>query len=230
MNDDLHECLQLYHEPVVVHSKATDAIGRMLSNFYPCEIAYGERVGRGDVEAFLRVYPSVEHAYHAMKAGDDDLVQREQFRDVFSRFGGNDLFCGEDGANAKDAAGRIWNMQGGRSAENWRLCFHADEKGALIRTDSKSRPRMQWTMRPRKGWLADVHLPTMRELLRLKFAIPEFREALLGTGRRPLNHTGDPFWGIGSKKQRRPGENMHGVLLMELREEILYGREATEYI
>jgi len=216
MSDELHQPLQLFRrrsDPVIVHSKAEEAVGRMLSNFYSCDIGYAGRV-----------FPSVEHAYHAMKAGDGDLVQREQFRDVFSRFDGNDLFCGENGSDAKDAAGRIWNMQGGRSPENWRLRFDAEEEGALIKTDSKSRPRMQWTVRKQEGWREIWQLQIMRKLLRLKFACPEFREALLATGCRPLHHTGDPFWGTGGQKQRwqrQRGLNMHGVLLMELREELV---------
>eukprot|EP00927_Polykrikos_kofoidii_P079971 TRINITY_DN76825_c0_g1_i1.p1 TRINITY_DN76825_c0_g1~~TRINITY_DN76825_c0_g1_i1.p1 ORF type:complete len:257 (-),score=46.10 TRINITY_DN76825_c0_g1_i1:554-1264(-) len=209
------------HEPLIVYSKAVSEIGKMLSNFYPCDISYEGRV-----------FPSVEHAYHAMKANDDDVVQREQFRDVFSRFENNDLFCGEDngGVAAKDAAGRIWNMRGGRNPENWRLKFDAaaedlDSKGrkAIIAKDSKGSDRKQWSVKKHADWRENYQLPIMRELLRLKFFVPEFRDALLSTGNRDLHHTGDAFWGMGSKNRRcgnKGGKNMHGVLLMELRDEL----------
>ena len=59
----------------------------------------------------------------------------------------------------------------------------------------------------------------MRDCLRLKFEIPELREALLNTDNAKLiegNWWGDKFWGICNGV----GENNLGKLLMEVRDEI----------
>jgi predicted NAD-dependent protein-ADP-ribosyltransferase YbiA (DUF1768 family) len=67
----------------------------------------------------------------------------------------------------------------------------------------------------------------MREGLRKKFAIPEFRVKLLATGDEELmegNTWHDNTWGncVCAKCQNTPGRNMLGMLLMELRQEIMY--------
>lgn len=88
-------------DPVLVWSQSPDVVGQMLSNFWPCEIVYEDRR-----------FPSVEHAYHAMKASDDDHEQREEFRDVFTS--GTEQFCiscGEKGSAAK--VGRLWEIKSG---------------------------------------------------------------------------------------------------------------------
>jgi ribA/ribD-fused uncharacterized protein len=80
------------------------------------------------------------------------------------------------------------------------------------------------TLRP--DW-EEVKVDVMREGLRKKFAIPEFRVKLLATGDEELmegNTWHDNTWGncVCSKCQNIPGRNMLGMLLMELRQEIMY--------
>jgi hypothetical protein len=73
------------------------------------------------------------------------------------------------------------------------------------------------TVRP--GW--DKHrVFVMSQLLKLKFAIPELRKALLMTDDAYLEETntwGDQFWGVCDGV----GENHLGKLLMQVRSEIL---------
>jgi ribA/ribD-fused uncharacterized protein len=80
------------------------------------------------------------------------------------------------------------------------------------------------TLRP--DW-EEVKVDVMREGLRKKFAIPEFRVKLLATGDEELmegNTWHDNTWGncVCAKCQNTPGRNMLGMLLMELRQEIMY--------
>ena len=80
------------------------------------------------------------------------------------------------------------------------------------------------TLRP--DW-EEVKVDVMREGLRKKFAIPEFRVKLLATGDEELmegNTWHDNTWGncVCAKCQNIPGRNMLGMLLMELRQEIIY--------
>ena len=80
------------------------------------------------------------------------------------------------------------------------------------------------TLRP--DW-EEVKVDVMREGLRKKFAIPEFRVKLLATGDEELmegNTWHDNTWGncVCAKCQNIPGRNMLGMLLMELRQEIMY--------
>lgn len=88
------------------------------------------------------------------------------------------------------------------------------------------------TLRP--DW-EEVKVDVMREGLRKKFAIPEFRVKLLSTGDEELmegNTWHDNTWGncVCQKCQNTPGRNMLGMLLMELRQEIQYeiAKEANE--
>jgi ribA/ribD-fused uncharacterized protein len=70
----------------------------------------------------------------------------------------------------------------------------------------------------RRDW-QEVKVDIMRRCLQSKFADPELRAKLLATGERQLaegNRWGDRFWGV----CRGSGQNMLGVLLMELRNEI----------
>jgi ribA/ribD-fused uncharacterized protein len=79
------------------------------------------------------------------------------------------------------------------------------------------------------GWLTeagfvrpdwhDVRLEIMLAILRVKFAIPELRDLLLGTGDEELvegNTWGDKFWGVCDGE----GENHLGKLLMQVRREL----------
>lgn len=73
------------------------------------------------------------------------------------------------------------------------------------------------TLRP--GW-DTYRVFVMYKLLRLKFAIPELRKALLITGDAYLEETntwGDRFWGVCDGS----GDNQLGILLMKVRSEIL---------
>jgi ribA/ribD-fused uncharacterized protein len=64
-----------------------------------------------------------------------------------------------------------------------------------------------------------VKVDVMRDILQVKFRVPELRAQLLATGDEPLvehNWWGDRFWGMCDGV----GENMLGKLLMELRTEL----------
>ena len=71
----------------------------------------------------------------------------------------------------------------------------------------------------RPDW-EEVKIREMRNILEIKFAIPELREKLLATGTEVLfegNNWGDVFWGqcpLGS------GRNELGILLMSIRNDI----------
>jgi ribA/ribD-fused uncharacterized protein len=70
----------------------------------------------------------------------------------------------------------------------------------------------------RPDW-EDIKLDVMRDLLRQKFRIPEYRRMLLETGIQHLmenNHWHDTFWGVCEGE----GLNHLGRLLMDIREEI----------
>ena len=80
------------------------------------------------------------------------------------------------------------------------------------------------TLRP--DW-EEVKVDVMREGLRHKFKNPSLRAKLLATGNEELmegNTWHDNTWGncVCQKCQNIPGRNMLGMLLMELRQEILY--------
>ena len=71
----------------------------------------------------------------------------------------------------------------------------------------------------RPDW-EEIKLDVMRDLLWQKFQHYDLREQLLATGDRRLiegNHWNDTFWGV----CRGVGQNWLGVLLMEIREEML---------
>lgn len=70
----------------------------------------------------------------------------------------------------------------------------------------------------RSAWESEKVI-VMLVLLRMKFAIPELRDKLLATGDATLiegNHWGDIYWGVCNGH----GQNMLGILLMQVREEI----------
>lgn len=69
-----------------------------------------------------------------------------------------------------------------------------------------------------RGWI-DLRDSVMLTALRLKYAIPEFRELLLATDDAILieNSPYDYYWGIGANGR---GDNRLGDLLMQVREEI----------
>lgn len=74
-----------------------------------------------------------------------------------------------------------------------------------------------FTLRP--DW-DKVKLKIMKEITREYYlSNPEFRDKLIETGNKKLIHTGfriDDYWGV----KKTGGENNHGKILMELREEL----------
>lgn len=96
----------------------------------------------------------------------------------------------------------------------------AVEQLVVLRSDTpataKSRGRR---VRMRDDW-EQVKLDVMRRWLRLKFATPSFRAALLATGDAELiegNNWNDTYWGCASRGSAWVGENHLGRLLMEVR-------------
>jgi ribA/ribD-fused uncharacterized protein len=74
------------------------------------------------------------------------------------------------------------------------------------------------TLRP--NW-EEIKIPTMEQIVRLKFIQPEFKELLLSTGEQELqegNWWGDTFWGVSIQTGR--GRNELGKILMRLRESL----------
>ena len=77
--------------------------------------------------------------------------------------------------------------------------------------------RLSRDLTTREDW-ADIKLHVMKDLLRQKFAIPEFREKLRATEREELvegNNWGDTYWGVCNGT----GANHLGKILMELRDD-----------
>ena len=82
------------------------------------------------------------------------------------------------------------------------------------------------TLRP--DW-DDIKLDTMRTVAAAKFTEvrnPGFARRLANTGTAVLIETGDPFWGV--DKQTGEGENHLGLILMELRAQLLTELSADE--
>ena len=79
----------------------------------------------------------------------------------------------------------------------------------------------------RDGWNA-MREQVMTNLLRQKFALPEFRERLLATGNQELvekNTWHDMYWGACvCPKHKGEGQNRLGILLMQVREELRAGQ------
>lgn len=74
----------------------------------------------------------------------------------------------------------------------------------------------------RPGWDTGVRVSAMRHILTAKFADPQLRQVLVGTGDLHLvenNDWHDDFWGSCQcpRHAATPGVNMLGELLMELR-------------
>lgn len=131
-----------------------------LSNFYPSPIK---------IEGIE--FPTVEHAFQAMKSLD--ITERQ-------------MIANEPTPGRAKRAGRKVALR-----DNWEKV---------------------------KCWV-------MRECLRKKFSTPELKEKLLSTGNAYLiegNEWHDQFWGSCYCPDclRRPGLNMLGQLLMDIREEI----------
>jgi ribA/ribD-fused uncharacterized protein len=77
------------------------------------------------------------------------------------------------------------------------------------------------TLRP--NWTNGVRDQVMLDLLRLKFAIPEYKDFLLSTGDTELiegNTWNDTYWGCVRVNGQWVGSNQLGKLLMKVREEL----------
>ena len=103
--------------------------------------------------------------------------------------------------------------------------FHEDfESAEIIRDAEDARAAKRESKRIYKknnGW-EEKRVEVMREILKAKSEVHEFKEALLATGRAELVEyvpSWDGFWGVGSGYVG--GQNMLGRLLMELREELV---------
>lgn len=99
------------------------------------------------------------------------------------------------------------------------------KKIAAAPTPGKAK-RLGRTIELRKDW-EEIKDTVMWNGLRHKFQIPELREKLLATGNEELiegNFYHDNIWGncLCAECQNKPGRNMLGMLLMKVREEILY--------
>lgn len=84
----------------------------------------------------------------------------------------------------------------------------------------------------REDW-EDIKVDVMKFALHCKFQIPELREKLLATGNEELiegNWWHDNTWGscMCSECQNKPGRNMLGILLMEIRSDIRYEESHKE--
>ena len=99
------------------------------------------------------------------------------------------------------------------------------KKIAAAPTPGKAK-RLGRTIELRKDW-EEIKVDVMKFGLTEKFRIPKLREKLLATGNEELiegNFHHDNTWGncLCAKCQNKPGRNMLGMLLMKVREEILY--------
>ena len=99
------------------------------------------------------------------------------------------------------------------------------KKIAAAPTPGKAK-RLGRTIELRKDW-EEIKDTVMWSGLRHKFQIPKLREKLLATGNEELiegNFWCDNTWGncLCAECQDIPGRNMLGMLLMKVREEILY--------
>ncbi|KAI0214865.1 hypothetical protein LSAT2_033125, partial [Lamellibrachia satsuma] len=103
--------------------------------------------------------------------------------------------------------------------------FHEDfESAEIIRSAEDARAAKRESKRIYKknnGW-EEKRVEVMREILKAKAEVHEFKEALLATGQAELVEyvpSWEGFWGVGSGYVG--GENRLGTLLMELREELV---------
>ncbi len=90
---------------------------------------------------------------------------------------------------------------------------------ALLSTPGKAK-RAGRKLERRKNW-EKYRIIVMKRGLQRKFKQPKFKELLLQTGDNILqegNNWGDTFWGVDLATGE--GENMLGVLLMRVREEL----------
>jgi ribA/ribD-fused uncharacterized protein len=92
------------------------------------------------------------------------------------------------------------------------------ERIRLSKTASDAK-RLGKVIAVRDDWTA-IRLDVMRNILRLKFAIPELKQKLLDIGDEELvelNEWNDTFWGVCNGK----GSNYLGRILMDIRKELV---------
>lgn len=107
------------------------------------------------------------------------------------------------------------------------------ERKAIAAADTPGKAkRMGRAVKLRSDW-EKVKVYYMELGLRLKFADPELAKKLIDTGDEELiegNWWHDNTWGscFCSDCINKPGRNLLGMLLMELRKELIYGNSSDE--
>ena len=102
-----------------------------------------------------------------------------------------------------------------QAAKSWKLDDRVNIASAITPIKAKHLGR-RVTLRP--DW-EEVKIGVMEELIRIKFEIPELRQALLNTDEEELiegNHWNDRFWGV----CKGTGKNHLGRILMKVRDDI----------
>ena len=110
--------------------------------------------------------------------------------------------------------------------------FHGDSETAewILRADDAraAKRESKHINKTKDGW-EDKRVDVMREILKAKADVPEFRDALLATGQAVLVENVpslEGFWGLGNGCLG--GKNILGRLLMELRDHLITGRSEVE--
>jgi len=110
--------------------------------------------------------------------------------------------------------------------------FHGDSETAelIMRADDAraAKRESKHINKTNHGW-EEKRVDVMREILKAKADVPEFREALLATGQAVLVEnvpSWEGFWGLGNGSLG--GENILGRLLMELRGHLITGMSEVQ--
>ncbi|MCK9542631.1 MAG: NADAR family protein [Novosphingobium sp.] len=102
-----------------------------------------------------------------------------------------------------------------------------EDKEYVLTAETPNRAKVRGKLiECRKDW-EDVKINVMRDLLKLKFEIPDLKQQLINTKGIVIiegNYWKDTFWGV----YEGEGKNMLGELLMELRRE-LTGEPVIEF-
>lgn len=117
--------------------------------------------------------------------------------------------------------GRVYGSS--EAAFQAQKCIREEDRVKFMRIGPYDAKKLGKTMELRADW-AEVKEQFMREILAIKFRLPEMRKKLLETGTMELveyNYWGDTYWGI----CRGEGENHLGKILMEIRADILAGNQ-----
>lgn len=121
------------------------------------------------------------------------------------------------------------------TVEHWFQAWKCEDEDEALAVASAGSPgeakKMGRRCRLRSDW-EEIKVDIMRMGLKYKFQDPKLRKMLLDTGDEELiegNFWHDNTWGDCqcAKCQNTPGRNMLGMLLMELRKELMYA-EADE--